>query len=272
MSPSVLSHRVVLGVAAALFVGVNFALILLFQPWEYVGRFDWLQWQELPEALAGGYLYDLEGHLPYVYSPIAAPFLAVIPIIGAAGWIALNLASLLLLRDRVLVIAAVLSWAFWTSTLVGNVVVFIFVAGALAYRGNRAAALLYLSACLLMPRPVQMPLAVWLLWQNRTLWRPFAALFVAHGLAVLATGYADDWVRSAFSYASVVGFDLGPTYLLGTAWLIVGIPLGVWLTLRGHVGWAGLSVSPYILEHYYLMPLIELRAPNSNVQQQSDGD
>jgi len=51
----------------------------------------------------------------------------------------------------------------------------------------------------------------------------------------------------------------GPPAWLGSAWLLIGVPLGAWLTWRGRVGWAGLAISPYWLMPYYLMLLLELR-------------
>ena len=55
-----------------------------------------------------------------------------------------------------------------------------------------------------------------------------------------------------------IGYNLGPSAFLGTAWLIIGIPLAAWLTYRGRVGWAGLAASVYVLPAYLLWPLLEL--------------
>lgn len=111
---------------------------------------------------------------------------------------------------------------------------------------------------MMIPRPVQMPLALWLLWRRSSLRLPFVGLFAAHAVGVLLTGYAVDWFETSIRYGAAAPVTYGPTAYVGVAWLIVGIPLGIWLTLRGHPGWAGLSVSPYILHGYLLWPLIEL--------------
>jgi hypothetical protein len=51
--------------------------------------------------------------------------------------------------------------------------------------------------------------------------------------------------------------NVGPTRLLGPAWLLIGIPLGLWLTLKGRLGLAGMALSPYLFPHYYLALLWE---------------
>jgi hypothetical protein len=48
---------------------------------------------------------------------------------------------------------------------------------------------------------------------------------------------------------------------MGQWWLVVGIPLAAWLTVRGRVGWAALAASPDWLPYYLLMPILELATP-----------
>jgi len=109
-----------------------------------------------------------------------------------------------------------------------------------------------------MPRPVHLPLAALLLWKNHDLWRPAVVIFAVHAIAVLASGYALDWVTTTVQYAGDFDKPLGPTRYLGFAWLVVGIPLGILLTWKGRVGWAGLAITPYLLAQYLLLPLWEL--------------
>lgn len=42
------------------------------------------------------------------------------------------------------------------------------------------------------------------------------------------------------------------------AWFLIGLPLGVWLFLRGRVEWSGLAISPYIWAFYFfwLLPVV----------------
>ena len=136
---------------------------------------------------------------------------------------------------------------------------FVVVAGALALRGNRPAALAYIGLCLLMPRPVQLPLLLWLLWHDRSLIKPMVVMFAVHGALVLGSGFAAQWISAGIGYGGSTAISLGPTRYFGLAWLAVGIPLGALLTWRGHVGWAGLAIAPYVLAQYLLMPLIEVR-------------
>jgi hypothetical protein len=150
------------------------------------------------------------------------------------------------------------SWGFWSDVGTGNAFAFSFVAGVFALRGSRVGGLAYLALLMLVPRPVLLPLAVWLLWQNPSLRWPAAGIFVIHAVAVLATGYADDWMSAASSYAGAPEYDIGPTAWFGQWWLLIGIPLGVILTLRGFVGWAGLAVTPYLLPQFLLTPLWDL--------------
>lgn len=64
-------------------------------------------------------------------------------------------------------------------------------------------------------------------------------------------------------------FNLSPSRFIGLAWLVVGVPLAAWLTLRGRLGWASLAVSPYLLPYYVQMLGLELVEPRSP---QPDGD
>ena len=106
-----------------------------------------------------------------------------------------------------------------------------------------------------------LPIAIYLLWKHTRLRLPSAALFVAHGVAVLATGWADDWIAALLA----VGADqvdtllnLSPSRFIGIWWLPIGAVIGAWLILRGHPGFAAMAVNPYLLPHYLLFGLLEL--------------
>jgi hypothetical protein len=149
----------------------------------------------------------------------------------------------------------------------GNTVTFVFVAGVLALQGNKLAGLVSVALFVLMPRPLAVPLVAWLLWRNPD-WRlPALWIVVIHGLAVLATGYTADWLialSSAGSSQLLPHINWGPTQLVGWWWFVVGVPIGAWLFWRGRVGLAGLALSPYILPHYVLMILWDLRRRESS--------
>jgi hypothetical protein len=83
---------------------------------------------------------------------------------------------------------------------------------------------------------------------------------VAHTLAVLLTGWGPGWLNAlVLASHDVLGpVNIGPSRFVGSWWLLVGLPFAAWLTIRGHVGWASLCVSPYWLPYYLLMPVLEL--------------
>jgi hypothetical protein len=90
---------------------------------------------------------------------------------------------------------------------------------------------------------------------------PFLGLSVVHGLAVLTTGWAQDWAALLFTLGSesVSPNNLGPSRFLGAAWLVIGVPLAILLTWRGRLGWASLAISyPYVLPYYLLMLVLEV--------------
>lgn len=228
----------------------------------YGGPTDWIFiWQPAASQLAAGTLYSGPTGV-FVWSPLAAWLLAhvVLPL-GYPVLVAAHFAALLALRNRHLALLVAISWPFWVDLVPGNFFVFVAISGFLALRGSRLAALAFFALCMLMPRPVQFPLAVWLLWHDRALVLPVAAMATASIGIVGLTGYGDDWIRTMITIGRDYPYrawDLGPSRILGAWWLLVGIPLGVWLTLKGRVGLAGLAVSPYLVPQYLLMLLIEL--------------
>jgi hypothetical protein len=151
------------------------------------------------------------------------------------------------------------SWPFWFDAVSGNVLTFVVLAAWWALKGNRVAIFAYLALCLLMPRPLMLPVAIWLLWKHAE-WRlPFAGMVAINAVLVLMTGLADDWIPALLAATDTWQHKLnfGPSRLIGPAWVIVGIPLAVFLTWRGRLGLASLAVSPYILPTYWLFALLE---------------
>ena len=219
---------------------------------------DWDTWHALPAALANGTLYELETELPFPYSPLFAPVMAGIGIIGLIPWTAISCAALTLLRDRRLIVLVLVSIGFWTNVAGGNTFTFVLVSGALALAGSRRAAIVFLVLTMLMPRPLQLPIAAVLLWRMPNIRLPVAAIFVVHGVVVLFSGYADDWIAAVVEQ-TFPPWNLGPSRWIGLLWLPVGAVLGVVLFWRRRPGWAGLAFSSYWVPHYLLMPLAERR-------------
>ncbi|MBA2632983.1 MAG: hypothetical protein H0U86_08310 [Chloroflexi bacterium] len=222
---------------------------------------DWVQYLDASRRVTEGDLYVQTGDYGWRYSPIAAYAFGIIGIIGTAAWRLIHIAAAVAMPRLLLAVVTLVSWPLWYDIETGNTVVFFLLAGAWALTGSRLATGAYFVGLLLIPRPLMLPLAVWLLWK-RPEWRlPVLGLFVIHGAAVLATGWADEWIAELIATPASIyisSTNVGPSRFVGLAWLIVGLPLGAWLTWKGRLGWASLAVSPYLLPYYLLMGLLEL--------------
>lgn len=260
-------------VLLASYVGVNLVLIptkVVLGPDVPV---DWDIFRRLPAAIGIGTVYDLGTEVPFTWSPVAAWIMAGVSLVGYWPWVVAHVAAaLLLFRTPLLMGLVLVSYSFWFDVAQGNTVSLAFIAGVLALQGSRPASLVYLGMLLLMPRPLMVPLAIWLLWHDRSLWRPFAALFLVHAVLVLGSGYAVPWLEAMFTYDLAPGITIGPTAWLGRWWLLAGIPLAAWLTWRGHIGWASLAVTPYITPQYPLVVLWELAPRHHQVNDASSGE
>ncbi len=143
--------------------------------------------------------------------------------------------------------------------------VFVLLAAAWASRGNAVATGVYLALCVLVPRPIMVPLLAWILWQ-RPSWRlPFVGMVAVALLTALPTGYLPTWLGSLprSGLGEIANdFNLSPSRFLGPAWLLIGVPLAAWLTMRGRIGWATMAVSPYLLPYYVQMLGLEMVRPS----------
>lgn len=214
----------------------------------------------------------------YRWSPVAAWISAPVLVLPYGGWIALHVAAILGLREWRASAIALVSWPFWQDAGVGNVIVFVVLAGWWALRRNRFAALAYLGLCVLMPRPLMLPLAAWLLWTNPWARWPAAGLFAGHAVLVALSGHGLEWL-GVLATAGRVDMEnpyaIGPAKVIGAAWIVIGIPLALVLTRYGRLGLAGLAASPYWLPYYLLVLLLELdridRGSASMSSAQGDG-
>lgn len=221
---------------------------------------DWTQvYSQLGPRIPLGALYDWPNTIfAYRYSPLLAYAFAGISWIGVWGWLALHFAVLPLLGRR-LALFALLSWPFWSDVYNGNVMTFIFIAAVLALRGNRTGQVAFLAIALLIPRPLMLPVMVWLLW--RVPWTRWAFLVVAtiEALLVWLTGYGQAWLGALLSRGGddiASRMDFGPAHLIGTLWVPLGLLLAAYFTWRGRLGLASIAASPYWLPHYLLMALL----------------
>ena len=243
------------------FLFLNVPVLAFGMLWVVAFPHDWVVLAQVPARLRDGTLYDHTAVYNFVWSPIMAWLLAAV-IIPAGYWalFAVRAASVPLL-GRELALLTVASLPFWIDAVNGNYFTFVVVAGVLALRGSRIGGLVFLALACLMPRPIQIPLAVYLLWTRPDLRIPFAAMVAISAAGAVASGYGDEWLRAILGFGGQFFGQqehMGPTRLVGSAWYLVGVPLAIWLTIKGRVGWAGLALTPYVLPQYLLAILWDM--------------
>lgn len=249
---------VALGLANAWFTGWTIAELIA-----YPTPVDWRVLTTAAHLISHGrdpYAFAF-GDGSFRWSPLIAWLFVPISAAGPYVWAFAHVAVLALVPNRRLAVLVLLSWPFWFDLATGNVMTFVFVAALWALRGHRVASILVLGLAMLVPRPLMIPLVVWLLWKQP--WtRPVALGLVALHLAGLAlVGWTAAWlVRLGEVAPSQIGtpFDVGPARLVGALWAPIGLVMAAVLLWRGRVGWASLAASPYWLPYYLFMPLLEL--------------
>jgi hypothetical protein len=241
---------------------------------DHARAFDWDIYVEAARRFPLGTLYDWHQPYFYRYAPQLAPVLGLLTGIGLVAWRVAHFVALAALPSRRLALLLLVSYPFWFDVNTGNLMVFVLLAAAWAYRGSNIGTGVYLVLCVLVPRPIMLPLLAWILWQ-RPGWRlPFLGIVAMGLLTALPTGYLPEWLGSLVrSGADEIGndFNLSPSQFIGAWWLVIGVPLAAWLTFRGRLGWASMAVSPYLLPYYVQMLGLELvpRYPASVVTSRS---
>lgn len=194
---------------------------------------------------------------------------AVIPV-GFGLWSLLHLAALATLPPKVALVALV-TFPFWADVASGNMLTFALVLAWHALAGHRWGVVGFCVLAALIPRPLMLPVLAWLLWRSLDARIAFATASVGVVLAGLATGTLGTWVTlmlgtsSAFWYTSP--WNIGPSSVVGAAWVPIGLGLAALLTWRGRLGLASLAVSPYLIHYYALFALLELRVRNEEIKQ-----
>lgn len=230
--------------------------------------YDWWTFQQAA-ARVGGSLYDWQPpgetyNYTFRYSPLFAYLLVPITALGIAAWRLLHIAVLALLPWRLSAVV-LLTWPFWEDVWHGNTMTFAFVFGFLALRGSRWAGAAFLVLTLLVPRPLMLPVIVWILWKRPT-WRIQAAVITAVMVVMtLATGEAMAFLGAVLRSTDglTYGVNLSPSRFIGIWWLALGVPLAAWLTWKGRVGLASLTVSPYVFPYHLMIGLLDLRLISS---------
>jgi hypothetical protein len=261
--PLPLLRRALIGAGIILLIAANvvgLATIVI----DHQRAFDWDNYVEAARRFPLGTLYHWQYPYGYHYAPQLAPVLGLLTLAGLPAWRVAHFVALAALPSRRLALVLLISYPFWDDVNTGNLMIFVFVAAAWAFRGNRVATVVYLVLCCLIPRPIMFPLLGWILWQ-RPGWRwPFVGILVAVVLTAIPTGYLADWAGSFFASGAkdiANDFNLSPSRFIGAAWLIIGVPLGVWLTYRGRLGWASMAISPYLLPYWVQMLGLEMLRP-----------
>ncbi|HJP71971.1 MAG TPA: hypothetical protein VJ975_09660 [Candidatus Limnocylindria bacterium] len=196
------------------------------------------------------------------WSPPAAWLLATLIVpLGLPIWQVLHLIGVALTRDWRVIAVALLSWPFWQDLANGNVMIFVVLAAWWALAGNRFAAVAFIALAVLIPRPLMLPVLGWLLLRQpwTRLW--FVGLAVAvFGLSLVA-GQLDDFAErllvTGSSELSTI-WNIGPSRLLGPAWIPIGIALAAALAWKGWLGLASVVISPYLFPYYALMALLDV--------------
>jgi hypothetical protein len=197
----------------------------------------------------------------YRWSPVMLAPLSFVLWIGIWPWRLLHVIAAATMPSWPLRIATLVSWPFLFDLQLGNLVTFVLWFAAWGLRGRWWGIAGFLALTLLVPRPLMLPVAAFLLWRHRDWWLPFACMFAVHAALVAASGLGPAWLdsfsRSAFDLTN--DYNLAPTRWLGIAWLPVGLALAAILTLRGRLGLASMMASPYWLPYYGLLVLLEVR-------------
>ena len=220
---------------------------------------DWVQFRMAAERIASGVSpYTIDPPWTFRWSPVAAWILVPITAVGPIPWMVAQFASLLALPRRIALLA-LLTVPFWADVYEGNILTFALVLAVLALRGSRLGALAYIGLAILVPRPLMVPVAVWLLWKRPDLRIPAAGIFVVHAALVVVTGYGGQWLqRLATSGDEIALHNAGPSALIGPWWIPIGLALAVVFTWRGRLGLASLAASPYLILYYWIFALLEL--------------
>jgi hypothetical protein len=229
--------------------------------------YDFPIYREATTHLFDGQLYEwsttTDRSYIYPYSPVFAWLFVPFAIAGIEVWWGLHLACVALIPNWTIRVAVLLSWGFWMDTWEGNVTAFFMLAGYWAVRGNRWGGWAFLILALLIPKPQFLAGLIWLLWREPSYRKGFVGIVLGLGLLTLATGYAFDWLAALPGASHDVDnpYQFLPSRIIGAWWLLIGIPLGLWLIRKDHPGWAGLAMSLYAGAPQLLLLTMERRLP-----------
>jgi hypothetical protein len=219
---------------------------------------DWVQFKMAADRISSGISpYTIQWPWTFRWSPVAAWILVPLTAVGPIPWMVAQFASLLALPRRIALLA-LLTVPFWADVFEGNILTFAFVLAVLALKGSRLASLAFIGLAILVPRPLVIPVVVWLLWKRPDLRLPTVSIFAIHAVLVALTGYGGQWLqRLATSGDEIALHNAGPSALTGAWWIPIGLALAVLFTWRGRLGLASLAASPYLILYYWIFGLLE---------------
>lgn len=230
------------------------------------GAFDWRIFVEAGHRAWAGSpdLYQVSDLYSFRHSPLMAFAMPAVAWIGVVGIRLVITGAAVAMPTWPMRLLTLASWPFAMDLQNGAIITVLVAVAAWALRGSRIAGITFIVLTVISPRPLMLPIAAYLLWKQPWLRLPSIAIFVVHALAVLATGYGDDWVRMLLTVGTDgidSAFNVSPSRFIGGWWFPIGVVGTVWLIRRGNVGLAALAISPYLLPHYLLFGLLELDRP-----------
>lgn len=180
---------------------------------------------------------------------------------GPILWTVLHFAALALL-PRVVAFTALVTFPFWFDLANGNIIVFVTVAAWHALAGNRWGVIAFVALAVLVPRPIMLPVLLWLLWTRTDARWAFLAVGAFVGVVTILSGSVGAWASHLFAAASsemTATYNYSPSRWIGWWWVVIAVPLAVIATVKGRFGIASLLATPYVIYYYPVMLLLELR-------------
>lgn len=195
----------------------------------------------------------------FVWSPVAAWLMIPISTIGVWGWRALHVLAALAMPGWRLRLLTLAIFAFWSDVAFGNVTAFALLLAAWALRGRRWAEVSYLVLLCLAPKPIFVPVALWLLWKRPALRPWFATIVALNVILILLIGFGPQWLEALWHARTEMAnpINFAPSAMIGGWWVPVGAVLAAFSFWKGRLGFASLFLSPYWLPYYLLMPVLD---------------
>lgn len=210
-----------------------------------------------------GGLYEVTDTYAWPYSPLLAIAMGPLTSVGFVVWRWAQLLAVAALPTWRLRLLTFVSWPFWFDVQHAALTTFTLLAAGWALAGNRMAQISYMAICLLVPRPLYLPLLLWLLWKQPGTRLPFVGLVGVNIAGVALSGWASEWIGAMGDSSLALGsqWNLGPSRILGVWWYPLAAVIVAALLVRGRIGAASLAAAPYLSPYYLLFGLLELVRP-----------